>query len=280
MNILVECGYYNQAHKVYMRMKDKRVVPDVYSFTIRIKSFCRTSRPHAALRLLNNIPTQGCEVNAVAYCTVVGGLFQENFELEAFELFDKMLRLGIVPDIPTFNKLLHTLCKKGNVRGCERLLDKVFKRGVSPNLFTFNIFIQGFSRRGLIHEASRIMDGVTKAGLVPDLVTYNTLICGLCKNNKVVEAECYLHQMVNLGYEPDAFTYNTIISGYCKLSRATDAHKILNDAIYKGFKPDEFTYCSLINGFCQEGDIERSVNMFTSIGERLKPYDYYLQHTN
>ncbi|XWS60560.1 hypothetical protein CRYUN_Cryun07bG0046400 [Craigia yunnanensis] len=70
MNILVEYGYFNQAHKMYMRMRDKRIVPDVYTFAIRIKSFCRTKRPHAALRLLRNMPLQGCEINAVTYCAV------------------------------------------------------------------------------------------------------------------------------------------------------------------------------------------------------------------
>lgn len=105
MNILVENRYFNQAHKVYMRMRDKRIVPDVYTFTIRIKSFCRTSRPHAALRLLKNMPSHGCELNAVAYCTVVGGLYEENLQDEAYELFDEMLRSETCPDVTTFNKL-------------------------------------------------------------------------------------------------------------------------------------------------------------------------------
>jgi pentatricopeptide repeat protein len=73
MSVLVDSGYFDQAHKVYMRMRDRGITPDVYSFTIRMKSFCKTSRPHAALRLLNNMSSQGCEMNVVAYCTVVGG---------------------------------------------------------------------------------------------------------------------------------------------------------------------------------------------------------------
>lgn len=75
MSVLVDGGYFDQAHKVYMRMRDRGITPDVYSFTIRMKSFCKTGRPHAALRLLGNMSSQGCEVSAVAYCTVVGGFF-------------------------------------------------------------------------------------------------------------------------------------------------------------------------------------------------------------
>nr|POF06009.1 putative pentatricopeptide repeat-containing protein [Quercus suber] len=272
MNILVEYGYFNQAHKVYLRMRDKGVIPDVYTFTIRIKSFCRTRRPHVALRLLNNMPSQGCELNAVAYCTVIGGFYEENCQVEAYQLFEGMLEQCICPDITTFNKLIHTLCKKGDVQESEKLLNKVLKRGILPNLFTFNIFIQGLCKKGALSEAVRSLDGVRCEGLTPDVVTYNTLICGLCKNLKAVEAERYLHKMVNDGLVPDAFTYNSIIDGYCKMGMIQNADQVLNDAIFKGFVPDEFTYCSLINGLCCDGDIDRAMAVFNdALGKGLKP---------
>ncbi|KAJ6325592.1 hypothetical protein OIU76_012635 [Salix suchowensis] len=128
MNILVESGYFKEAHKVFLRMKNAGIVPDVYTFTIRIKSFCRTKRPHAALRLLNNMVSRECQLNAVSYCTVVAGFYEEDYRVEAYELFNDMLRIGIFPDISTFNKLLHTLCKKGEVQESEKLLNKVLKK--------------------------------------------------------------------------------------------------------------------------------------------------------
>ncbi|CAL1352296.1 unnamed protein product [Linum trigynum] len=132
MNILVDYGHHDQVHKVYLRMRDKGISPDVYTFTIRIKSFCKTGRPHAALRLLNNMSSQGCEVNDVAYCTVVGGFYDGHYLLDAYELFNQMLELGIFPAIATFNKLMHVLCKKGQVMKSEKLLSKVLKKGFCP----------------------------------------------------------------------------------------------------------------------------------------------------
>ncbi|KAM7269205.1 hypothetical protein ACFE04_024702 [Oxalis oulophora] len=273
MNILVEYRYFDQAHKLYLRMKDKRrILPDVYTFTIRIKSFCKTKRPHAALRLLRNMPLQGCELNAVAYCTLIGGFYEENFHSEAYGLFDEMIRSGICPDVTTFNKLIHILCKKGHVQESEKLFNKVVKMGVSPNLYTVNIFIQGLCRKGALDEGIRLLDTATRENLRPDIVTYNTLICGLCKNYKVVEAESYLHKMVNEGLTPDGFTYNTIIDGFCKLGMIQNADRILSDANFKGFVADEFTYCSLINGLCEEGDINHAMDIFTeALGKGIKP---------
>ncbi|XP_019223503.1 PREDICTED: putative pentatricopeptide repeat-containing protein At1g74580 isoform X1 [Nicotiana attenuata] len=271
MNVLVEHGFFKQSHKVYMRMLEKGISPDVYTFTIRIKSFCRTNRPHVALRLLNNMPDQGCRFNAVAYCTVVGGFYEVNCRVEACELFDEMLRLGITPDVTTFNKLICMLCKKGDVQESERLLNKIMKRGVFPNLFTCNVLMQGLSERGQLNEAARMLETLNKEGLNADVVTYNTLICGLCKHSKVAEAESYLHKMVNGGFEPDAFTYNTIIGAYCKLGMIQKADRILNNAVFKGFVPDEFTFCSLIYGLCQDGDFNRAKSLFNeAAGKGMK----------
>ncbi|GKD73852.1 putative pentatricopeptide repeat-containing protein, partial [Tanacetum coccineum] len=107
MNVLVDFGYFDQAHKVYMRMIDKGVVPDVYSYTIRIKAFCRTRRSSVARRLLENVNVFGCELNGVAYCTVVGGFYEEGNGVVACEVFDEMLARGVFPSVVSFNKVIH-----------------------------------------------------------------------------------------------------------------------------------------------------------------------------
>ncbi|OMO79169.1 hypothetical protein COLO4_24521 [Corchorus olitorius] len=273
MNILVEYGYFNQAHKVYMRMRDKGITPDVYTFTIRIKSFCRTRRPQAALRLLRSIPLQGCEINAVAYCTVVGGFFEENHHVEAYELFDEMLRLGLTPNITAFNKLIHILCKNGGVQESEKLLNKVLKRGVSPNLFTVNIFIQGLCRKGAVSEAyaDKILGDATFKGFVPDEFTYCSLINGLCQDGEtdraglILQALQLMNEMAENGCSPDIWTYNIVINGLCKMGCVSDANNLLNDAIAKGYLPDIFTFNTLIDGYCKQLKMENAIEILNQM---------------
>ncbi|KAG9451286.1 hypothetical protein H6P81_011251 [Aristolochia fimbriata] len=135
MNILVEYKYFDQAHKVYLRMLDKGIVPDVYTFTIRIKSFCRTNRPHVALRLLKNMPEQGCNFNSVAYCTLIGGFYEENFKVEAYDLFDEMLnQVGFVPSLPTFGRILNCLCMKQWLKEAVGVIHTMVNKGIVPEV--------------------------------------------------------------------------------------------------------------------------------------------------
>ncbi|KAJ0020281.1 hypothetical protein Pint_32008 [Pistacia integerrima] len=262
MNILVEYGYFNQVHKVYMRMRDKEIAPDVYTFTIRIKSFCRTRRPHAGLRLLKNMPSHGCELNAVAYCTVIGGFYEENYHVEAYELFDEMLRLGFFPDITTFNKLIHTLCKKGDVRESEKLLDKVLKRGVSPNLFTYNIFIGGLCKRESLCKARKVTEAldllkeIENKGLIPDLVSFGTLVNGLCNNGDLDGAYQLFRRMEQQNkISHTTATYNIMINAFSEKLNINMAEKLFNEMSDRGCCPDNYTYRVMIDGFCKTGSI-------------------------
>ncbi|KAJ1704117.1 hypothetical protein LUZ63_003896 [Rhynchospora breviuscula] len=226
MNALVDHGYFDQAHKVYMRMLDKGITADTCTHTVRIKAFCLTGRPHTAMRLLRNMAERGCAVSAVTYCTVVCGFYEVGFVSDARQVFAEMLNWGLFPDLVDFNKVLHVLCKKGDV-----------------------------SR---LNEAVNLLENMHKS-MTPDVTTYNTVINGLCKELRVSEAAKYLPKMFNSGCFPDSFTYNIIIDGYCKKGMVQDACELLKDAVFRGFVPDNVTYGSLINGLCEEGDFKRAV---------------------
>uniref|UniRef100_A0A0D3GL86 Uncharacterized protein n=1 Tax=Oryza barthii TaxID=65489 RepID=A0A0D3GL86_9ORYZ len=267
MDALVDAAYHDQAHKVYVRMLAAGVSPDLHTHTIRLRSFCLTARPHIALRLLRALPHRG----AVAYCTVVCGLYAHGHTHDARQLFDQMLHTHVFPNLAAFNKVLHALCKRGDVLEAGLLLGKVIQRGMSINLFTYNIWIRGLCEAGRLPEAVRLVDGM-RAYAVPDVVTYNTLIRGLCKKSMPQEAMHYLRRMMNQGCLPDDFTYNTIIDGYCKISMVQEATELLKDAVFKGFVPDQVTYCSLINGLCAEGDVERALELFNEAQAKgIKP---------
>ncbi|KAM7258962.1 hypothetical protein ACFE04_016470 [Oxalis oulophora] len=60
-----------QAMRNYGRKGKVQEVVDVFERMMKDKSFYRMKRPHAALRLLRNMPLQGCELNAIAYCTLI-----------------------------------------------------------------------------------------------------------------------------------------------------------------------------------------------------------------
>ncbi|XP_020582604.1 pentatricopeptide repeat-containing protein At5g39710-like [Phalaenopsis equestris] len=166
-----------------------------------------------ALRLLRNLPERGYDVNAITYCNVICGLYQENLQVKHASCLMRCLKRR---------------CLLEQQASCKSYEERVFK----------------------IKEAISLSELLDK-DLTRDVIIYNTLISGLCKNSKVDEAESYLLEMVNRGCFPDDFTYNTIIDGYCKSAREGDINRaieLFDEALTKGFPPDAvFSLCKMRN---------------------------------
>ncbi|CAK7325314.1 unnamed protein product [Dovyalis caffra] len=268
MNILVEFGYFKQAHKVYLRMKYTGIVPDVYSFTIRIKSFCRTKRPHAALRLLNNMASQGCQLNAVAHCTVVAGFYEENYRFEAKgvlngakSLLDSVIREGLTPDVVSYNTLICGLCKNSDVVEAEKYLHKLVNDGLEPDGFTYNTIIDGYCKMGMIQNAEKILQGAIFKGFVPDEFTYCSLINGLCQNDEIDRALALFNVALTKGLKPTVILYNMLIKGLCQQGLILQALQMMNEMSENGYGPDIWTYNLVINGLCKMGCVSDANNL-------------------
>ncbi|KAI7733084.1 hypothetical protein M8C21_033489, partial [Ambrosia artemisiifolia] len=335
MNILVEFGYFDQAHKVYMRMKDRGIVPDVYTFTIRIKSFCRQKRSVAAVRLLNNMYALGCEFNSVAYCTVIGGLYEEGNRADACKLFDEMLerslcktkrvteavrmfdfarRDNLMPDVVTFNTIIHGLCKNSKVMEAEQWLKNMINQGLEPDDFTYNTIIDGFCKLGMMENACKILNDAVFKGFKPDKFTYcsliygscedgdidramgafrdalskgvqpstfmyNTLIKGLSKQGLILQAMELMEEMPNNGCYPDIWTYNLLIDGLCKMGCMSDASILMDNALAKGFIPDIFTFNTMIDGYCKQLKMNNAIEVMNNMWDYNVPPDTITYNT-
>ncbi|XP_057993060.1 putative pentatricopeptide repeat-containing protein At1g74580 [Hevea brasiliensis] len=243
MNILVKYGYFNQAHKVYLRMKDKKDVPDVYTFTIKIKSFCRTKGLHAASRLLNNMPSQGCELNVVAYCMMIGGFYEENYQV---------MKKEACPNLFTFNVFIQELCRKGALDGAINLLDSVNGEGLSPDVVTYNTLIYGLCKNSKVVEAVNYLHKMLNKGLEPDGFTYNPIIDGYCKIGMTQEADKILNDAIFKGFVPDEFTHCSLINGLFKDNDIDHALALFNGEVGKGLKPYTSLHRTLIKGLNED----------------------------
>ena len=58
-----------------------------------------------------------------------------------------MVEFGIKPSVVTYNTLLDSFCKEGEVRQAVDLLFKMQRRGCDPNDVTYNVLINGLSKK-------------------------------------------------------------------------------------------------------------------------------------
>ncbi|XP_004296324.1 PREDICTED: pentatricopeptide repeat-containing protein At1g12300, mitochondrial-like [Fragaria vesca subsp. vesca] len=125
--------------------------------------------------------------------------------------------IGIAPDYYTLAILINCYCHLNRLLFGLSVLGQFFKLGLQPNVITFNTLINGFVLDNQVQEAARFFNKMRKAGhCKPDVFTFNTLIKGSSKTGNNSAAMQLLSKMEENGYMPDIVSYNTVIDGLCK----------------------------------------------------------------
>ncbi|GAB2240991.1 hypothetical protein Droror1_Dr00021509 [Drosera rotundifolia] len=100
-------------HRVYYKMLELKIGPDVYTYTILIKALCKAGKVEEANRLLSEMGEKGCSPNVVTYNIVIDGLCRVGALDEAMELKQSMAGRGLALDSYTFTTLVNGFCRLG-----------------------------------------------------------------------------------------------------------------------------------------------------------------------
>ncbi|KAL5726876.1 hypothetical protein ACHQM5_000124 [Ranunculus cassubicifolius] len=180
---------------------------------------------------------------------------------KAREIYTVMSTSGIQATVVTYNILLDSFCKEGEVQEALDLREEMINRGASPTLVTCNTFVNGFSKWGRMTEAREEFTNILSRNLVPDIVSYNSLIYGYCRIGNLEEAFLLFDELRSKHLVPTVVTYNTLVDGLCRLGDLESA-QALKEEMSNEVTPDLFTYTSLVNGFCKMGNLEAAKEVF------------------
>ncbi|RYR31251.1 hypothetical protein Ahy_B01g056043 [Arachis hypogaea] len=99
----------------------------------------------------------------------------------AFQLFNKMKRLRIKPNLLTCHSLLSSLVRRHphsshSIHLSKQVFNNSIKLGITPNTTTFNILIHGSCLDNNFNDALSLMNQMTDFACSPDNITYNTIL--------------------------------------------------------------------------------------------------------
>ncbi|KAF7124883.1 hypothetical protein RHSIM_Rhsim12G0060600 [Rhododendron simsii] len=111
------------------------------------------------------------------------------------ETEQRMVRVGIVPDVCTFTIMVDACCRCGRVGKALELVKEMEGLGFEPNVVTYHCLINGYAKLGDVREVEGVLELMKHIGVSMNAVTYTLVIKGYCKVCKVEEAEKVLQDM-------------------------------------------------------------------------------------
>ncbi|CAA7053872.1 unnamed protein product [Microthlaspi erraticum] len=278
------------------QMQKLGIAHDLYTYSIFINCFCRSSQLPLALALLGKMMKLGYEPSIVTFNSLLNGFCHGNRISDAVSLLDQMVEMGYKPNTVTFNTLIHGLFLHNKVSEGVALVERMVAERMSTR-FAYLWCVGKWSVQERWEDAAGLLSDMIEKKINPDVVTFNALIDAFVKEGKLLEAEKLYEEMIkSKGCLPNVVTYTTLINGFCKSKRVEDGMELfvrclkedwletqsLTTLLSKGFSkleivrvpnkfstdgfcgvpPDIWTYNILLGWACKNGKLEKALVIF------------------
>ncbi|CAL0328084.1 unnamed protein product [Lupinus luteus] len=158
----------------------------------------------------------------------------------------------------TYNTLIDTYGKAGQVQAASETFAKMLEEGVAPTTVTFNTMIHLYGNHGHMDEVSLLLQKMKELQCQLDTRTYNILISMYIKHNNINLASIYLAKMKEACLEPDLVSYRTLLYAYSIRKMVQEAEVLIQEMVKRGLEIDEFTQTALTRMYVESGMLEES----------------------
>ncbi|KAF3685970.1 hypothetical protein T459_17541 [Capsicum annuum] len=141
-----------------------RCLPDVFTYTILISSYCRIER---ASELLDDMVKRGIAPNRITYNSFIRYYSATNEIDKAIEMLRKMQEMnhGVLPSNSSYTPIIHALCETGRVVEARDFLVELAEQGSIPREYTYKLVCDALESAGKIdlldaEFCTRLEDGI------------------------------------------------------------------------------------------------------------------------
>ncbi|XP_057983780.1 pentatricopeptide repeat-containing protein At3g53360, mitochondrial isoform X1 [Malania oleifera] len=210
-----------------------------------------------AMEVFSRIATK----DLISWSSIIAGLSQLGYELEALSHFREMLCQGIYQPNqfifgsvfsacgsllqPEYGQQIHGVSVKFGLGrdvfcGCSlsdmyakcNILDSsktVFYQIERPDLVSWNAIIAGFAYAGDTNEAISLFLQMRHLQLVPDEITVRTLLCAFTSPCTLYQGKQIHSYITKMGFDLDVSVCNTLLTMYTKCSDLGEAFNMFNE---------------------------------------------------
>lgn len=281
---------FDEAFSLLEHMKNSTDCrPDVYTYSILIKSCLQVFAFDKVRMLLSDMVSQGIKPNTVTYNTLIDAYGKAGKFAEMESALAEMLSIRhCQPDVWTMNSTLRAFGNSGQIEMMEKCYEKFQGAGIEPNIRTFNILLDSYGKAGNYEKMSAVMEYMQKYHYSWTIVTYNVVIDAFGKAGDIKQMEFLFRLMQSERVKPNCVTFcslvraygragkaekigsvlrvientdvtldtvffNCLVDAYGRMERFAEMKEVLQMMKNKGFKPDLVTYRTMIKAYTMAG---------------------------
>ncbi|PAN32284.1 hypothetical protein PAHAL_5G475300 [Panicum hallii] len=218
-------GRIGSAVKLFNRMWEKGINPDVAICNCIIDQLCFKKRIPEALEIFGEMNDQRCLADVATYNTLIKYLCKINRMEKVYELLDEMEAKGCPPNTRTYSYILKTTEKPKDVIA---LMQRMEQSGCKLDSDTYNLILNLYINWKYEKGVQQVWDEMERSGSGPDQRSFTIMVHGLHSQGKLDEALQYYTTMKSRGMIPEPRTKILVKAIYMKKDGAATEDQSAN----------------------------------------------------
>ncbi|XP_042068014.1 pentatricopeptide repeat-containing protein At5g48730, chloroplastic-like [Salvia splendens] len=251
MSAYSRSGLFDRAYSILDQMKKiPDCQPDVYTYSILIKSCLHVYDFDAVNSLLSEMEVHGIRPSTVTYNTLIDAYGKAKKFVEMESVLVQMLRQPhCEPDVWTMNSTLRAFGGSGQIDMMEKCYDKFLKAGIDPTIKTFNILLDAYGKTENYEKMSAVMQYMQRYHYTWTLVTYNIVIDAFGRGGDVKQMEFLFRLMQSERIKPNCVTLCSLVRAYGNAGKLEKIAAVLRFVENSDVTLDTVFFNCLINAY-------------------------------
>eukprot|EP00252_Welwitschia_mirabilis_P009911 TRINITY_DN22849_c0_g1_i2.p1 TRINITY_DN22849_c0_g1~~TRINITY_DN22849_c0_g1_i2.p1 ORF type:complete len:589 (+),score=98.00 TRINITY_DN22849_c0_g1_i2:123-1889(+) len=206
------------------------------------------------------------KTNAASYASFITLMGKGGQPRRGLECYQKLEEEGLKLNVVVCNAILNCLVSNKKVEIAFDLFEKMKRGGLQPNVRTYSMLIAACaSIENGYHRVSKLLREFKRMGLKIDAIMYGSLMAACASNGLDIEAESYFKQMKMEGLSPNEFHYSSLLKAYAAKRKHKEADKIISEMRSAGFVPNKVVLSSLLNVYVRSGLLEQAQRLLSEM---------------
>ncbi|KAL5139230.1 Pentatricopeptide repeat-containing protein [Glycine soja] len=270
---------WRRVESLWNEMNARGIAATCSTYGTLIDVYSKGGRRDDALSWLDMMLGQGVQPDEVTMVIVVqlykkAGEFQKAEEffkkwslgndnaMATLELDERVVCANASFGSHTYNTLIDTYGKAGQLKEASETFAKMLKQGVAPTTVTFNTMINICGNHGQLEEVSLLVRKMEELRCSPNTRTYNILISLYAKHDDIGMATKYFEIMKEACLEPDLVSYRTLLYAYSIRKMVGEAEELVKEMDERRLEIDQYTQSALTRMYIKAGMLDQSLLWF------------------
>ncbi|XP_024464952.1 pentatricopeptide repeat-containing protein At5g62370-like isoform X2 [Populus trichocarpa] len=263
----LKMGLFDKAWALWSLMSDSGIQPNEVTYNLMICYYCKQGKLDCAKMLLNSMVLCNLAPCVHCYTPIIAALYKQNRCLEVYELCERMLESGIVPDHVLFFVLMRNEPKGLELQLCLLMLQAIAKNGCGLDRSSLSISDKINSSAGLEQEIELILREIARIDLNLCNVAGSIYVSALCEDGKTETALACFKNVASAGCIPLLFTFNSLIKRLFQDGLFEDVKSLMDIMQNEGIVPNLETYLIMVNEYCKQEDLASAFGILDQMKE-------------